>query len=475
MIILILLLAAVAFILFRTFRFKPLPEKEQKFDEVSIDSDKAVAALAELIKFKTVSNYDPTLEDNAEFEKLIDALPSLYPEVFNVCTMTRFPDRGLLFKWSGNDSSLNPGVLMAHYDVVPVNEELWTHPAFEGEIIDNVMWGRGTLDTKITVNGILFAANALIQKGFTPNRDLYFAFSGGEEVSGLGAVNIVNWFKENNITPEYVLDEGGGVVRDVFPGVKEECALIGIAEKGLMNLKFTVKSPGGHASAPLPHTPIGTLSKACTALENRPFKAHFTDATAGMFDTLGRRSTFLYRMIFANLNIFKPVLDLITKKSGGEFNALLRTTVAFTCASGSKAPNVIPPEANMVANLRLNPMDNVDSAVEYIKSVINDENVELTVMEGQNPPHISRTDVLGWDIVASAVKGTWRDALVAPYLMIQCSDSRHYDSICDRVYRFSAMDVTAEERKTIHGNDEHVRLEVVSRAVEFFTRVMIKS
>ena len=59
--------------------------------------------------------------------------------------------------------------------------------------------------------------------------------------------------------------------------------------------------------------------------------------------------------------------------------------------------------------------------------------------------------------------------------MVQCSDSRHYSRISDRVYRFSAMDLTSEERKTIHGNDEHIRLETIGRAVEFFYRVIKNS
>ena len=177
-------------------------------------------------------------------------------------------------------------------------------------------------------------------------------------------------------------------------------------------------------------------------------------------------------MIFANLWCFGGVLDNMCRKSGGELNALMRTTVAFTQMSGSKAPNVIPPSVSMVSNLRLNPEDSVDGAVEYIRSVINDPNVKLTVGDHMEPSPISRTDCAGWERVSNAVAGTWRGCLVAPYLMVQCSDSRHYGVISDRVYRFSAMDLTAEERRTIHGNDEHIRLETAERAVEFFIRVI---
>ena len=461
----------VAVLLIRAAMFRPAPQTDEAVEPVDFDREAAIDALAELVRCRTISYSDHSLEDDAEFEKLIGLLPKLYPNVVKTCPMQRMEDRALLFRWQGKSNGA-PSVLMAHYDVVPIEEDKWTKPAFDALIENGLMWGRGTLDTKVTFNGILFAAENLIKQGFVPENDIYFAFSGGEEVNGKGASNIVDWFEANGIVPEMVLDEGGGVVENVFPGVKAPCAVVGIAEKGMLNLKYSINSGGGHASAPAPKTPIGKLAKAVTRLEKKPFKSHLTKPVLEMFDTLGRHSTFLYRIIFANLWCFKGVLDLICKKSGGELNALVRTTVAFTQMSGSKAPNVIPPTAWMVSNSRLNPMDSVESAVEYIRSVIDDKDIGLEVGEHMEPSPISRTDCIGWQRVASAAARTWQGSIVSPYLMVQCSDSRHYGRISDRVYRFSAMDLTKEERGCIHGNDEHIRLEVIGRAVEFFYRVI---
>lgn len=169
---------------------------------------------------------------------------------------------------------------------------------------------------------------------------------------------------------------------------------------------------------------------------------------------------------------FKGVLDMICKKSGGELNALMRTTVAFTQMSGSTAANVIPPEAKMVSNIRLNPMDTMDSALDYIKKTVNNPDIEISVIDGMNPSRISTTECDGWKKVSSAVASTWRGSLVSPYLMVQCSDSRHYGRISDKVYRFSAMDLTSEERATIHGNNERIRVEALNRAVEFYIRLI---
>ncbi len=477
MLTLYIILAAVvlffAIIIIRTLAFVPKQQPSVNEEKIEFNSKKSIEALQSLIKCKTVSYYDSSLEDDAEFNKLVELLPSLYPSVFKVCEFNTLPDRALLFKWKGEKSG-DCAVLMAHYDVVPVDEQYWEKPPFEAIIEDGVLWGRGSLDTKVTFNGVLSAAEHLTAKGFIPKNDIYFAFSGGEEVNGNGAVNIVDYFVQNGITPSLVVDEGGAVVENVFPGVKQPCGLIGIAEKGMLNLEFSVLSKGGHASAPAPHTPIGVLAKSCCRIENKPFKMHITSPAGKMFDTLGRYSTFVYKMIFANMWLFKGVLNIICKKSGGELNALLRTTVAFTQSEGSAAPNVIPPKATMTANLRLNPKDTVEGAVEYIKKVINDDSVALTVGSHMQPSRISLTDCDAYKKVAEAVASTWKGCLVSPYLMVQCSDSRHWGRISDKVYRFSAMDLTAEERKTIHGHNERIRLDCANRAVEFYIRLMKK-
>ena len=469
----VLIVAFLAVLVIRACSFKPKAQPEPDTEEIIFDTERAAAALCELVKCKTVSYRDPSLEDDAEFEKLIALLPSLYPNVNKVCEFTKLPDRGLLFRLKGKSDSA-PAVMMAHYDVVPVNEELWDVPAFDAIVKDGCIWGRGTLDTKVTFSSILFAADHLIGEGFVPENDIYFAFSGGEEVNGNGAVRIVDYFEEKGIEPAFVIDEGGAVVENVFPGVSAPCGLIGIAEKGMMNVKYTVKSQGGHASAPKPGAPIDRLASACRKMIEHPFKLKLTAPAAEMFDTLGRYSSFAYKLIFSNIKLFLPLLDMICKSSGGEMNALMRTTVAFTQAGGSSAENVIPPKAYLVSNMRLNPADDIESALEYIKKTVADEKVEITLINGMNPSRISRTDCAEWNKVASAVASTWKGCIVSPYLMVQCSDSRHWGRLSDRVYRFSAMDLTSEERASIHGNNEKIRLDALARSNEFYIRLMKK-
>ena len=470
-VILGLVAAFLAVLVIRALAFNPRTVPEKAPEPVAVEEAAAVAALQKLVRCRTVSYNDPAMEDEAEFQKLIGLLPELYPHVFAACSFQQLPDRALLFRWPGK-SEAAPSVMMAHYDVVPVNEESWDKPPFDAIIEDGVMWGRGTLDTKVTFNGVLCAANQLIAQGFVPENDVYFAFSGGEEINGMGAVNIVNYFKEHGIRPALVVDEGGAVVENVFPGVKAPCGLIGIAEKGMMNVQYTVRSSGGHASAPLPRTPITTLAGACRRIVEKPFKMHITKPAGEMFDTLGRHSSFGLKLVFANLWLFKPVLDLICRAGGGEMNALCRTTTAFTMMEGSNARNVIPAEAKLISNMRLNPADTVASAKAYLEKTVADPDVEIAVLESFEPSPISETGCDSWNKVASAVAKTWPGCIVSPYLMVQCSDSRHYRDLSNHVYRFSAMAMTAEERKSIHGNNERIRLESITRAVEFYIRLM---
>ncbi|MEG1323119.1 MAG: M20/M25/M40 family metallo-hydrolase, partial [Ruthenibacterium sp.] len=343
-ILLALVVVFVAVLLLRAAQMKPAAVQYAPRKEVDIDGAKMTEHLAQMVRIPTISNYDESVVDDAKFAEFRALLKTLYPQVHTVCKPILCGKTGLLFHWKGK-SAAAPVVLMAHYDVVPVNEENWKHAPFSGEIFDNELWGRGTIDTKITVLGTLEAAEKLLGEAFTPQNDVYFAFAGDEEVSGHGAEDIIAYFKQNNITPAMVLDEGGAVVEGVFPGVKEPIAVIGIGEKGMMNVEITAKSAGGHASHPVRPSAIGSMSKAVLACENHPFKAHLTLPIRKLFATVGPYAPFALRVVLANLWCFGGLLCAFSEKLGGEINAMMRTTMAFTMAKGAKQINVIPNDA----------------------------------------------------------------------------------------------------------------------------------
>lgn len=466
-----LIIIFLAVLVIRALMFNPQKQEKKQAEEIVFNKEKAVEDLRQMVMCKTVSNINSELEDKAEFEKFKKLLIDNFPNINKTCSLTYMGKSGILYHWKGKTDK-DPAILMSHYDVVPVTQELWEKDAFAGIIEDGVLWGRGTIDTKNTLCGVMESAENLIAQGFVPERDIYFAFSGDEEISGDTAPTMVQWFKDNGITPSIVLDEGGAVVEKVFPGVDKPAALIGIGEKGMAQIELVLDGQGGHASTPPPHTPVGVLAKAVCNVENNPFEFQLTKPVSEMFDTLARHSTFVYKLIFSNLWCFKPILNMICKKSGGEMNAMVRTTCAFTMMQGSKATNVIPPYSMVSANLRLLGNNTVEYAKEQITKKINNSNIEVNVVMGQNPSIYSDTACEGWEKLKTAVSKAWPEAIVSPYLMMACSDSRHYNKISDKVYRFSAMALSKEERSSIHGNNERIPLETITKTVEFYIHLI---
>lgn len=469
--ILFIILVFIAVLLIRAALYRPFPEPEMMQGEIRVDEAKIVQDLSDLIKCKTISYQDKSLIDWKEYEKLHELLRERFPRVHEACTLEKIGNTGLLYHLKGKSDQC-PRVCMSHYDVVPINEAGWDKPAFEGLVEDGMIWGRGTLDTKGTLCGVMEALEQLLQEGYQPMHDLYLSFSGDEEVEGTSCPAIVDYLKEKGIRPAFVLDEGGAVVEHVFPGVTRPCALIGVGEKVGMNVELTMESQGGHSSMPPAHTILGELSKAVVAVEKHPFPTQFTKPVREMYDTLGRHSGFGMKIVFANLWCFLPLLNAFCKKAGGEMNAMMRTTCAVTRMEGSKAFNVLPPKATAGMNLRLLGTDTPQKAVEYLEKVIQNDRIKVSVQHAMNASGDSDTSCEEWELLKRVIHTTWPEAIVSPYLMMACSDSRHYSKITDRIYKFSAMALSKEERGMIHGNNERVPVTTMIKTVEFYVRLL---
>ena len=158
---------------------------------------------------------------------------------------------------------------MAHLDVVPVDESApWQHPPFSAEVHDGAVWGRGTLDDKGCVVAISEAVERLLEQGFTPAQDVWLSFGCDEEVSGTSASEAVAELTRRGVEPWFVIDEGGAIAGDAFPGIKPPVGAIGVSEKGTTSVVLRVEGRGGHASTPARNGPTARLARAI--LQRRP-------------------------------------------------------------------------------------------------------------------------------------------------------------------------------------------------------------
>jgi carboxypeptidase PM20D1 len=455
----------------RALRFTPEPKAGGGPQPEQADCGAAASHLSSLIQKRTVSSRDEAEVETEEFRGFIGLLPELYPEAHRVLERELVNGFALLYRWKGRGAG-DPAVLMAHYDVVAAPPEGWKHPPFAGVIENGVIWGRGAIDTKVTLASILEAVEKLVKEGYAPARDIYLSFSNNEETAGDSTPAIVELFKTRCITPALVVDEGGAIVEGVFPGVSEPVAVVGVSEKGLLDLLFSFESGGGHASTPMRNGLVARLARAVLRLEKRPFRAHFARPTVEMLKTLGRHTPFGYRLVFANLWLFRPLLLQLFTRLGGETNAMCRTTVALTMLEGSKGVNVLPASVKAVANIRIAVNETPEAAVGYIKKVINDPGMKVENLYEFEPSPVSDTVGEAYALVRRVINETYPKAVVTPYIMLGASDSRHFSAISKYVYRFSPLELSKEERETMHAVNESLPVAKLGRSIEFYLRLI---
>jgi len=428
--------------------------------------------LAQLIRIPTVS---AELEQRgmAPFDELIALLHELYPLTHERLELTRHTDLGLLFRWRGRRDDA-PLVLMAHFDVVPVDEsDPWTHPPFDGVIADGRVYGRGTLDDKGPLLVILEAVENLLTSGFTPTRDVYLSFGGNEETYGGAAREIAASFHDRGVTPWLVLDEGGAVVEAPLPFVTGQAAMIGLAEKGVMTVRLSARGEGGHASAPPAMTAVRRVARAVDRLDAATFRPHTPEAIRRLLGIFAGRASGIGRPLYRLLTACPPLAARVLARLGGESAALVRTTVAATMATGGTAANVLPSQASATVNLRIAVGETVDGTVARMRRRIADPRVEVTVIEGDGPSPQSSADGPEFAALADALAASYPDAEAVPYIMMQASDSRHFHRFSPAVYRFAPLEMSAAQRASIHGVDEHVTIDALERG-ERFHRALIQ-
>ena len=461
----IFLVLAYNFMSFKTIQPEALDQKPPTIDSL------AARHLSQAVQFKTISHKVEMLDAKA-LNGLLKFLETTYPTFHQVAHKETFSTHTLLYKWEGSDPSLKPIMYMGHLDVVPIEratEEQWVQPPFSGKVTDNFIYGRGTLDDKCTVIGLLEAAEILAKEDFKPKRTIYILFGQDEEIGGgQGSEIVANHFREEGLELELIWDEGTVIGKDLVPRMPNEVALIGIAEKGYVSYNLTCQMPGGHSSMPPENSAISNLNRALVAIADNPFPYEISKPVEGFIDYIGPVSPFLNKLAFSNRWLFEPLIFHSYAATGGG-RALIQTSMSATIVKAGVKDNVIPSKAQAVVNCRILPGENLESTLEYLNEIINDTTIKISPQETQqNPSQSSDYNNLYFNTIGSVVKTVYPKSNISPFLMLGATDSRHFDGLCDKIYKFAPFVYESEDLKLLHGINEKISIENFNKGIQIY-------
>lgn len=450
--------------------------------EEKVDAKRAQEHLSKAISIPTISYPDKADIDFTQFEKFHAFLEEAFPLIHKNLKKEVVQEASLIYHWKGTRDDLDPIALLAHQDVVPISagtEQDWTHEPFSGHNDGEFIWGRGALDMKNHLIGVMDAVETLLEEGFQPERDVYLLFGQDEEVVASeegGAKNIMKTLKERGIHLDCVLDEGGAIIPVNVKGIlnNKELVGVGIAEKGYTDFEITVTAKGGHSSQPPVHSGLGELANVIKDLENHQFKAELLPFVKELFSNLGRNCTYPARLLMCNLNLLYPALKFGMTKI--PFTAcLVRTTTAVTMAQGSPAANVLPQKASVTVNFRQMPGTTVKDVEDHIRKVCRNKNIEVKVLKAKEASKFSPTDSRAFKIIEELCMQDNKDSIVAPYLVMGGTDACYYEPICDNIYRYAPYKVSVGLLRCTHGTDERIPVDAIAPAVAFFKRYIRKA
>lgn len=449
-----------------------LKNPEKRGEPQPVDGEKAAKYakdLSRMIRCETISVRESGPAE--KFARYRAELEQLFPLVHERLERTLIGD-AMLFKWRGTDPARGAVVLMAHSDVVPAAGE-WDHPPFAGEIADGCVWGRGAMDTKGSLCALFNAVEELLAEGFTPPCDVYLASSNNEEIMGDGAPNTVTWLTDHGVKLDLVLDEGGAVIEAPMPGLNGKYTMLGVLEKGYADVRFTAVSAGGHSSTPPKGTPLARLAAFVNRVETRPpFPVKITPPVKAMFAAMAPDMAFPFRLLFGNLWLFGPLLKRVIPKVSGQAGALLHTTCAFTMAQGSDAPNVIPTEASVTANLRFMVHQGREASLQALEKLANKYGLRMEVLYACDCSPVVDVHSAGYAYIRQCVREVFPEAGIAPYVMLGGTDAKHYAKVCDCALRFAPTVLTPQQLASMHARNENLSVDALARAVAFYRRVL---
>ncbi len=464
-ILIVALISLVIFMLVRTALFgrgrpKTAAAAGRKPDAAL--TERAAESLAMAVSIPSVTGDEEQLNAMTEF------LKKRYPNVMSTLGMLSLDGGSMLLRWRAPQRSDSlPVLFCAHLDVVPAGDS-WTEPPFEGIRRDGKIIGRGAVDCKGTVIALMEAVSTLIDEGYFPRRDIYFAFGHDEETGGKqGAKEIAQLLSRRGINFDLVLDEGGYICEGFMGHENFAAALVAVGEKTSCNFKITANARGGHSSMPDKHTTVGILAEALCRIESSQPRCNLLPVVKKYLRRAAPFMPFLQRFMVCNMFIMRPFLSLVFKNDPS-VAALFRTTIVPTQTQGSDAPNIIPAQATAVVNARLLPGDSLQSITKHLTDLVGDLPVTVTCESEHESCGVTSTKSHMYQLLCKTVTDIYPRVVCLPTLLTGGTDSVHYSALSQCIVRFMPFIFGDEEVAGIHAGDECIRESTLGLAIELY-------
>ena len=457
----ILLVVLVAILLINTLMFKSKQVAYPAIERTNL-SQSSITNMQEAIRYITISHENAEEFNGQPFLEFHKFLADTYPLADSLLKPEVINNYSLLYKWIGSNPDEKPIILMAHIDVVPVDEPTkndWKADPYSGDILEESIWGRGSMDDKVSLIAIMESVEKLLQEGFQPTQTIYLAFGHDEEIGGEeGAAFLGKTLKDRGVQAEFVLDEGGFILENFIPGIEAPVAMIATAEKGFLTLTLTVTTNGGHSSMPNRDNAIGTLSTAIHDLENNQFDYKMISVTEEFIDHLGPEMPFAMKLVFANKWLFS---GMILKGMSNH------TTIAPTIINSGVKDNVLPTKAVAKINHRILPGETSEEVVAHVTKAINNDRIVISYDAANEPSDITESDTEPFRILAKTIVELMPGTIVSPGLTPGGTDTKHYAEVADYTYRFSPIRFSPGADGP-HSVNEHLPLVDYQNSINFY-------